>query len=177
MIKDMNYISSFVIACIALGYILVSGRVVFAEPPKPTLSFLELEAMYRGDKDYKHLPFVPEDPHKRLKNGPTLKNVTHKANKEWLKKWISNPGEMIPNARMPRLMLSDDEIEAVLAYLTSIGDKELPKQEWEPYLLKMKMTWPMMNTKTWRNWYRAARQSGDVRGVIYVIRLRARAAL
>ena len=136
MIKDMNYISSFVIACVALGYILVSGRVVFAEPPKPDPLFLELEAMYRGDKDYKQLPFVPEDPHKRLKNGPTLKNVTHKANKEWLKKWISNPGEMVPNARMPRLMLSDDEIEAVLAYLTSIADKELPKQEWEPYLLK-----------------------------------------
>ena len=136
MIKDMNYISSFVIACIALGYILVSGRVVFAEPPKPDPLFLELEAMYRGDKDYKQLPFVPENPHKRLKNGPTLKNVTHKANKEWLKKWISNPGEMVPNARMPRLMLSDDEIEAVLAYLTSIADKELPKQEWEPYLLK-----------------------------------------
>lgn len=136
MIKDMNYITSFVIACIALGYILVSGRVVFAEPPKPDPLFLELEAMYRGDKDYKHLPFVPEDPHKRLKNGPTLKNVTRKANKEWLKKWISNPGEMVPNARMPRLMLSDDEIEAVLAYLTSIADKELPKQEWEPYLLK-----------------------------------------
>ena len=136
MIKDRNYISSFVIACVALGYILVSGRVVFAEPPKPDPLFLELEAMYRGDKDYKQLPFVPEDPHKRLKNGPTLKNVTHKANKEWLKKWISNPGEMVPNARMPRLMLSDDEIEAVLAYLTSIADKELPKQEWEPYLLK-----------------------------------------
>ncbi|OHC04294.1 MAG: hypothetical protein A3H23_07555 [Planctomycetes bacterium RIFCSPLOWO2_12_FULL_40_19] len=136
MIKDMNYISSFVIACVALGYILVSGRVVFAEPPKPDPLFLELEAMYRGDKDYKQLPFVPENPHKRLKNGPTLKNVTHKANKEWLKKWISNPGEMVPNARMPRLMLSDDEIEAVLAYLTSIADKELPKQEWEPYLLK-----------------------------------------
>src|SRR3989338_6379468 len=136
MIKDRNYISSFVIACIALGYILVSGRVVFAEPPKPDPLFLELEAMYRGDKDYKQLPFVPENPHKRLKNGPTLKNVTRKANKEWLKKWISNPGEMVPNARMPRLMLSDDEIEAVLAYLTSIADKELPKQEWEPYLLK-----------------------------------------
>ena len=136
MIKDRNYISSFVIACVALGYILVSGRVVFAEPPKPDPLFLELEAMYRGDKDYKQLPFVPENPHKRLKNGPTLKNVTHKANKEWLKKWISNPGEMVPNARMPRLMLSDDEIEAVLAYLTSIADKELPKQEWEPYLLK-----------------------------------------
>ena len=136
MIKDRNYISSFVIACVALGYILVSGRVVFAEPPKPDPLFLELEAMYRGDKDYKQLPFVPENPHKRLKNGPTLKNVTHKANKEWLKKWISNPGEKVPNARMPRLMLSDDEIEAVLAYLTSIADKELPKQEWEPYLLK-----------------------------------------
>ena len=140
--KKMNsnnkrkYISSFVIACVVLGYILVTERVVFAEPPTPDPLFLELESIYRGDKDYKELPFVPEDPHKRSKNGPTLKNVTHKANKEWLKKWISNPSEMVPNARMPRLMLSDDEIEAVLAYLTSIADNELPKQEWDSYLLK-----------------------------------------
>ncbi len=132
----MKYISSFVIACVVSGYILVSERVVLAEPPTPDPLFLELEAIYRGDKDYKQLPFVPEDPHKRSKNGPTLKNVTLKANKEWLKKWISNPSEMVPNARMPRLMLSDDEIEAVLAYLTSIADNELPEQEWDSYLLK-----------------------------------------
>ena len=76
------------------------------------------------------------DPHKRSKNGPTLKNVVHKANKEWLKKWINNPPEMVPNARMPRLMLSDSEIEAVIAYLSSIADSSFPKQEWEAYLLK-----------------------------------------
>ncbi len=134
--NKMKYISSFVIASVVFSYVLFSDRIIFAEPPKPDPFFLELEAMYRGDKDYKQLPFVPEDPHKRFKNGPTLKNVTHKANKEWLKKWISDPSEMVPNARMPKLMLSDDEIEAVLAYLTSIADKELPKQEWDPYLLK-----------------------------------------
>jgi len=132
----MKYILSFVTACVILGYTLVSERVILAEPPTPDPLFLELESIYRGDKDYKELPFVPDDPHKRLKNGPTLKNVTHKANKEWLKKWISNPSEMVPNARMPKLMLSDNEIEAVLAYLTSIADKELPKQGWEPYLMK-----------------------------------------
>ena len=135
MVKDIKtYLVSHVLACMIFGFIF--DGAVLAEPPKPDPLFLELEAKYRGDKDYKQLPFVPEDPHKRLKNGPTLKNVTHKANNEWLKKWISNPSEMVPNARMPRLMLSDDEIEAVLAYLTSIADKELPKQEWDPFLSK-----------------------------------------
>jgi mono/diheme cytochrome c family protein len=43
---------------------------------------------------------------------------------------------MVPNARMPRLMLNDDEIEAVLAYLESIADSELPKQKWDSYLSK-----------------------------------------
>jgi mono/diheme cytochrome c family protein len=33
-------------------------------------------------------------------------------------------------------MLSDSEIDAVLAYLSSIADSEFPKQEWEAYLLK-----------------------------------------
>ncbi len=132
----MFSISYFVLAYMVIGSIFVFGRVLFAEAPEPDPFFLELEELYRGDKKYKQLPFELDDPHKRPKNGPTLKNVIHKANKEWLKKWISNPPEMVPNARMPRLMLNDDEIEAILAYLTSIADNELPKQEWDPYLSK-----------------------------------------
>ncbi len=132
--KRIAIISLFLLACIVLG--CVSNRTVFAETPNLDHFFLELEEKYRGDIKYKQLPFNLNDPHKRPKNGPTLKNVIHKANKEWLKKWISNPSEMVPNARMPRLMLSDNEIEAVLAYLESIADKEFPKQKWDSYLMK-----------------------------------------
>jgi len=114
----------------------ISNRLLFSEGTKEEQFYLELEEQYNGKKVYKQLPFELDDPYKRSKNGPTLKNVIHKANKEWLKKWIANPPAMIPNAKMPVLMLSDDEIEAVIAYLTSIADKEFPKQKWDAYLMK-----------------------------------------
>jgi mono/diheme cytochrome c family protein len=134
--KRISNISYILLLYIAFGCVFIFTKAVFAESLEPDPVLLELEDMYRGDKKYIELPFELDDPHKRPKNGPTLKNIVHKANKEWLKKWISNPLEMVPNARMPRLMLNDDEIEAVLAYLESIADKELPKQKWDPYLQK-----------------------------------------
>lgn len=127
------------ISFFVLAYFIISNSfniTIFAGSLEPDPLLLELEELYRGEKQYKQLPFELEDPYKRTKNGPPLKNVIHKANKEWLKKWISNPGEMVLNARMPRLMLNDEEIEAVLAYLESIADKELPRQEWDSYLMK-----------------------------------------
>jgi cytochrome c2 len=129
------------ISCFALAYIMFScifnfNKTILADPLEPDPLLLELEELYRGEKQYKQLPFELEDPYKRPKNGPTLKNVIHKANREWLKRWISNPKDMVPNARMPMLELSDDEIEAVLAYLESIADKEFPKQKWDSYLMK-----------------------------------------
>ncbi|WP_133112021.1 c-type cytochrome [Candidatus Scalindua japonica] len=134
--KKINYTSIIVVICVVLGFVLACEQPGIAQSLEPDPLFLELESIYRGDKDYKQLPFDLEDPYKRSKNGPTLKNVVHKANKEWIKKWIDNPSAMIPNARMPRLMLSPEDIEAVIAYLESIADSSFPKQEWEAGLLK-----------------------------------------
>lgn len=134
--KKLNHISVFIVACMVFVYLFSCERVICAQSLEPDPLFKEIESIYRGDKDYKQLPFNPEDPYKRSKNGPTLKNVVHKANKEWLKKWIDNPSAMIPNARMPRLKLSSEDIDAVLAYLESIADSSFPKQEWDAGLLK-----------------------------------------
>ncbi|MCR4291157.1 MAG: cytochrome c [Candidatus Scalindua sp.] len=134
--KKLNHISIHIIMFIVFGYVLTCGGAIHAQSLEPDPLLLEIESIYRGDKDYKQLPFVLEDPYKRSKNGPTLKNVVYKANKEWLKKWIDNPSAMIPNARMPRLMLSSEDIDAVLAYLESIADSSFPKQQWEAGLLK-----------------------------------------
>ncbi len=134
--KKINLISIFVIFSVMLGCVLTCVKTNYAQSLEPDPLFLEIESIARGDEDYKQLPFGPEDPYKRSKNGPTLKNVVHKANKEWIKKWIDNPSAMIPNARMPKLMLSGDDIDAVLAYLESIADSSFPKQEWDAGLLK-----------------------------------------
>lgn len=134
--RIINCISVLLVTSVTLLSLIVFVKESFAQSLQPDPLFMEIESIYRGDKDYVKLPFELDDPYKRSKNGPTLKNVVNKANKEWLKKWINNPGEMIPNARMPRLMLNDSEIEAVLAYLKSIAHEDLPKQKWDPFLSK-----------------------------------------
>ncbi len=85
--------------------------------------------------DPENLPFKMWDPHDRPKNGPTLNNVTHKVNIDWIRKWIANPKNHDIKARMPNLGLEKEEIEAVIAYLTSIADPEFPQIEFDPYLM------------------------------------------
>ena len=103
----MNLVSSF-------GEVV---DMVYSEPPPP-------------------LPFKLKDPHNRPKNGPTLKNVTHKVHIDWIRKWIDNPKGHDPKARMPKLRLEEKEIEAIIAYLASIADEDFPQTEWEPFLYK-----------------------------------------
>ena len=82
------------------------------------------------------LPFVAWlwDPHNRPKNGPTLNNVTHKVNIDWLRKWIANPKGHDINARMPNLRLTEEEIEAVIAYLASIADNDFSQVSFDEFL-------------------------------------------
>lgn len=76
------------------------------------------------------------NPYKRTKHGPPLKNVTHKVNKEWLFDWIKNPKDYDPNSRMPNLLLEDDEVKSIMAYLASVADKDFPKAKWDAFLTK-----------------------------------------
>lgn len=76
------------------------------------------------------------NPFKRTKHGPPLKNVTHKVGGTWLFDWIKNPKKYDPNSRMPNLQLEDDEVEAVMAYLASIADKDFPTVQWDDFLIK-----------------------------------------
>lgn len=88
------------------------------------------------DQDPEVLPFKMWDPHNRPKNGPTLNNVTHKVNINWIKKWIADPKGHDTKARMPNLRLTEEEIEAVIAYLVSIADPDFPQIEFDDFLLK-----------------------------------------
>ena len=72
----------------------------------------------------------------RPKNGPPLINVTHKVGLTWITRWLKNPKDHDPNAFMPVLELTDEEIEAIVAYLSAIADEEFPRYEWEPYFSK-----------------------------------------
>lgn len=109
--------NKFIICLILLGSICLNLPTLSAAYPEP-----------------ESLPFAMWDPHNRPKNGPTLKNVTNKVNLNWIKNWIANPKGHDLKARMPNLRLSQDEVEAVVAYLASIADTNFPKIEFDKFL-------------------------------------------
>lgn len=98
--------------------------------------YLELDQKYRIPEQWSSLPFELEDPYKRVKNGPPLVNVINKAKVEWISRWIANPKKVVPNAKMPNLGLNFEEIKAVIVYLGSIAEKDVPQVAWDDFLLK-----------------------------------------
>jgi len=53
--------------------------------------------------------------------GPELSNVAEYETAEWLTKHFRDPQAMTPGSKMPKLNLLDDEIEALVAYVRSLG--------------------------------------------------------
>jgi cytochrome c oxidase subunit 2 len=51
--------------------------------------------------------------------GPSLSQVGAKHPRSYLEAWLRNPQAQRPNAHMPRLELSEEEIEALAAFLAS----------------------------------------------------------
>ncbi|MDE1890378.1 MAG: c-type cytochrome [Planctomycetota bacterium] len=126
---------SILITIVCLSSI-VSLSVSFGQERKIDALFLELDKKYRIPEQWSVLPFELEDPYKRIKNGPPLANIINKAKVEWLSRWVANPKKIVPNAKMPNLGLDFEEIKSVIVYLSSIKEKELPKIEWDAFLLK-----------------------------------------
>jgi mono/diheme cytochrome c family protein len=60
---------------------------------------------------------------------PELTQIGNKVYREWLKKWLKNPGGYLPNARMPRFKLSDKEIDSIIAYFLSLTPSFSVKEE------------------------------------------------
>src|SRR5574337_1833087 len=116
------------LACLPL---MAPHYATFGEERRVDPLFLELDKKYRTPEQWNVLPFELEDPWKRVKNGPPLANIINKAKVEWMSRWISNPKKVVPNAKMPNLGLNFEEIKAVIVYLSSIKEKELPKIEWD----------------------------------------------
>jgi mono/diheme cytochrome c family protein len=57
------------------------------------------------------------------KIGPELSRVGYKTNPEWLYRWVKNPKDYNPHTRMPNFKLSDEQAEAVTAYLMDVSNK------------------------------------------------------
>jgi len=55
------------------------------------------------------------------KIGPELNQLVAKTRPEWLFRWIRNPKDYNPHTRMPNFRFSDEEAEAITAYLWNVG--------------------------------------------------------
>jgi mono/diheme cytochrome c family protein len=51
--------------------------------------------------------------------GPAIARIGEKVNREWLIKWLKKPKDYLPETKMPRFRLSDEEIGYVADYLMS----------------------------------------------------------
>ncbi|MFQ6617382.1 MAG: c-type cytochrome, partial [Fidelibacterota bacterium] len=91
---------------------------------------LEKYACYGCHKiaGYKNMP----------KTGPPLSYIGEKVNYTWLVKWIKNPEEVMPGARMPDFGFSEEESKAVADYLYSLSrndreDDPMKQIDWDLY--------------------------------------------
>lgn len=59
-----------------------------------------------------------------MKQAASLRRVASKLTPSFMFSWIKNPSGMNPHTRMPNSMLSDDQADAVVTYLTQASDAE-----------------------------------------------------
>jgi mono/diheme cytochrome c family protein len=57
---------------------------------------------------------------------PDLSKVGSKVNKEWMFNWIKNPNVYFPGTKMPRFRFTDEQINGLVAYITTEYQDEEP---------------------------------------------------
>lgn len=55
------------------------------------------------------------------KIGPELNQLTSKTSPEWIFRWVRNPKDFNPHTRMPNFKFSDDQAEAITAFLMKVS--------------------------------------------------------
>lgn len=91
-------------------------RIVLALLAMPALVLAEADP-YQARRLY--------NPYERLKNGPPLTNIFHKARPSWILAKLRDPKHH-PAARMPDFGFSDEDALDVMAYLESIAEPPPP---------------------------------------------------
>lgn len=88
------------------------------------LALLAMPALVLAEAD-PHQARRLYNPYERLKNGPPLTNIFHKARPSWILAKLRDPKHH-PAARMPDFGFSDEDALDVMAYLESIAEPSPP---------------------------------------------------
>ena len=57
------------------------------------------------------------------KNGGALDDVGSKHDADWIKAYLKDPKSKMPNAKMPKSTLSDEDLDAVVGYMATLKGK------------------------------------------------------
>ena len=55
--------------------------------------------------------------------GPELGRIAYKTDPQWIFRWVRNPKDYNPHTRMPNFRFSDDQAEAITAYLVEVSGR------------------------------------------------------
>lgn len=76
-------------------------------------------------------------PYSFQQRGPLLGAIAHKVSPHWLRSWLEDPFAYLPASQMPRVELTSQERDALVAFLCSLApDRRLPERpalEPDPY--------------------------------------------
>ncbi len=78
----------------------------------------EGKALY--EKQCKICHSIGDDKGKMADKGGALDGVGKKRDAAWLKKYISDPKSVMPDAKMPKMKLTDQQVDNLVAYMQSL---------------------------------------------------------
>lgn len=84
------------------------------------LSAAAADAPEAYDKKCKLCHSIKGEGGKQAEKGGPLDGVGAKRDAAWLQKYFSDPKGTIPDSKMPKLKLSDDEMKALVDYMLSL---------------------------------------------------------
>ena len=123
---------SLLAGCCALGVGTVSAQQATPQAPP-----VDAAAAKRGESLFQGRGCIGcHSIGKGKRLGPDLAGVTERRDRDWLRRWLTNPTPMFEtdstakallaqynNTKMPNLRLKDDEIEALLQYIQQESTK------------------------------------------------------
>ena len=94
----------------------VLGSVLLATAP--VWAGADVKPLY--DKYCKVCHSIGGDAGKQADKGGTLDGVGSKRDADWLRKYLADPKSVIADGKMPKLKMTDEELDAYVQYMLSL---------------------------------------------------------